>query len=376
MARKRKRRRKAAFGRMAVVVLAGVALVVAVLLLVQLDGQTGAPSGLNGEWRTLVRVWLVDAPGGAARWLSGQMEAFEKQHPGTQVYLRQVTADELTRPEAILPDVALYMPGTLETPGALELQWAALEGDWPLETGLLSGGQLDGVQYALPLCWGGWVLAVNSAYDETVAATPAPTTLIGRAAQRSEAPTTPEPYPLSRVAESDCPLLSPGGCALDALHDLLPELPTLTTDFAQLSPQDVYRRFQAQQCASAMLTTGQVVAFSSLVSSGKGFAFRVLTPATVSTDQVLLGSLNVAASEQAAELLSFLIGRSAQEALRSQGLFSVRRDLALYATGWAMEMEQAARRSLTMPNAFQPQEQVAQQTWQNFWKENTQGGNP
>lgn len=370
MARKRNRRRKAALGRVAAMLLAGVLLAAAVVLLMQ-KGETGAPSGLSGEGRTLVRVWLVDAPGGAARWLSGQVEAFEKQHSGTQVYLRQVTADELTRQEAILPDVALYMPGTLGMPG---LPWAALEGDWPLETGLLAGGQLDGVQYALPLCWGGWVLAVNSAYDETVAATPAPTTLIGHAAQRSEAPTTPPPYPLSRVAESACPLLSPGGCALDALDDLLPELPMLTADFAQLSPQDVYRRFQAQQCASAMLTTGQVVAFSALVSGGKGFAFRVMTPATVSTDQVLLGSLNVSASAQAAELLSFLIGRSAQEALRSQGLFSVRRDLALYATGWAMEMEQAARRSLTMPNAFQPQEQAAQQAWQDFWKENSEGG--
>ena len=57
--------------------------------------------------RDEVRVWMLHSPGGAARWVEAQLSAYERQHPGVLIYLRQVSADELTAEETSLPDVVL-----------------------------------------------------------------------------------------------------------------------------------------------------------------------------------------------------------------------------------------------------------------------------
>ena len=142
--------------------------------------------------------------------------------------------------------------------------------------------------------------------------------------------------------------------------------PRWTDDFAQFPSDAVYQRFRERKCASAMLTTGQVVAFSGLTSAGKGFPFRVMVGRTVTTEQVLLSSICAGAQDGAADLLSFLVSRGAQEQLVHQGLFSVREDLALYPSGWAAEVEQAARRAIVMPDAFQSDEALRQKAWQDF----------
>lgn len=321
---------------------------VAVLLL---SHQPMAIPGLSGDARTLLRVWLIHAPGGAAKWVDAQMSAYERLHPGTLVYLRQVSPEELMAPEAILPDIVLFMPSDVQAPKAL---FSPLTSDAPLFAGLLSGAQRQGETYALPLCWGAWALAVDAAYDDQLAATPAPTTLLGHPAATVSPEETAAPFPLEKANAADCPLLSPGGCALSALREIFANqaLPRLTADFAQLAPDAVYQRFRARQCASAMLTTGQLTAFSDLTSAGNGFPFRVMTAKTVATEQVLLGALCLNAQADAAEFLSFLSSRGAQEQLARQGLFSVREDLALYSAGWAAEIEQAARREITMLDAF------------------------
>ena len=255
------------------------------------------------------------------------------------IYLRQVSADELTAEESLLPDVVLYRPGDIPDPDGLFLP---ISGDAPIFAGLLSGGR----QVAYPLCWGAWVLAVDSAYDPQTAATPAPTTLLGRPSSTLSPEQTPALFPLEKADAANCPLLSPGGCALYALREIFANqaYPRWTDDFAQLPSDAVYQRFRARKCASAMLTTGQVVAFSGLTSAGKGFPFRVMVGQTVTTEQVLLSSICAGAQDGAADLLSFLVSRGAQEQLVHQGLFSVREDLALYPSGWAAEVEQAARR--------------------------------
>ena len=221
---------------------------------------------------------------------------------------------------------------------------------------------------AYPLCWGAWVLAVDSAYDPQTAATPAPTTLLGRPSSTLSPEQTPALFPLEKADAANCPLLSPGGCALYALREIFANqaYPRWTDDFAQLPSDTVYQRFRERKCASAMLTTGQVVAFSGLTSAGKGFPFRVMVGQTVTTEQVLLSSICAGAQDGAADLLSFLVSRGAQEQLVHQGLFSVREDLALYPSGWAAEVEQAARRGITMPDAFQSDEALRQKAWQDF----------
>ena len=212
-------------------------LILSGVLAFYLHGQNRPIAGLSGDNRTLLRVWMLHSPGGAARWVETQLSTYERQHPGVLIYLRQVSADELTAEEALLPDVVLYRPGDIPDPDGLFLP---ISGDAPIFAGLLSGGR----QVAYPLCWGAWVLAVDSAYDPQTAATPAPTTLLGRPSSTLSPEQTPALFPLEKANAANCPLLSPGGCALYALREIFVNqaYPRWTDDFAQFPSDAVYQR--------------------------------------------------------------------------------------------------------------------------------------
>lgn len=334
-------------------------------LLLSLPRAIRAPQpvpGLTGSDRTLLRIWITSGPGGAQSWLTQQLRAWEKQHPGVTTYLRTVSPEEAMSPGAVLPDVILHMPGDVTAPEALLQPLACPDG---LREELLRCGRWRGEQRALPLCWGAWVLAVDSALEPGTALTPAPTTLLGKPAATSS-PTASPGYPLAAASAADCPLQSSGGAALFSLQRLLPpgERPPFPDDLAQKSPAAVYADWQSRLCASAMLTTGQVTAFTSLVSGGKGFPFRVLAPEEIITDQVWLASLTADAPPEAASLLAFLTAPEAQQALAAQGLHTVRDDLTLYAAGFSAGVEKAAGTGLTAVNAFLPAQDVQNAAWQ------------
>jgi len=113
-------------------------LILSGVLAFYLHGQNRPIAGLSGDNRTLLRVWMLHSPGGAARWVETQLSAYERQHPGMLIYLRQVSADELTAEESLLPDVVLYRPGDITDPDGLFLP---ISGDAPIFAGLLSGGR-------------------------------------------------------------------------------------------------------------------------------------------------------------------------------------------------------------------------------------------
>lgn len=350
------------------------ALCIAVLFFTYMITADTAPRadlpGMTAKERVLLRVWVLDAPGGGQAWLRGQLSAFEKQHRGVSVYLRQATADELTAPGAILPDIVLYQPGCITDPSAvfLPLSGEGVTADGALlRESLLRCGRYRGAQYGLPLCWSAWVLAVDGALDPVQPDTPAPTTLLGRAAATAEpsADATPA-YPLDAASQAACALRSPGGAALFTLGRLLTVCPALPDDFASQTPAQVYAAFRSRQCASAMLTTGQATAFAALVSGGGGFPYRIMTADEVITDQVWLGSITADAPDEAALLLSYLTSRDAQQALSAQGLYSVRTDLTLYAADFPARVEQAARKGLSAVNAYLSPETVRNATWQYF----------
>ena len=96
-------------------------LILSGVLAFYLHGQNRPIAGLSGDNRTLLRVWVLHSPGGAARWVETQLSAYERQHPGVLIYLRQVSADELTAEESLLPDVVLYRPGDITDPDGLFL---------------------------------------------------------------------------------------------------------------------------------------------------------------------------------------------------------------------------------------------------------------
>ena len=320
--------------------------------------------GLGGRERVLLRIWITGSPGGAQSWLTEQLRLWEKQQPGVMTHLRLVTPEEAFAPDAVLPDLILCMPGDFTDPGVL---FSPQEAGSGIRQPLLQAGLWEGRQYALPLCWGAWVMAIDSTLDPVPAASPAPTTLLGRPAATA-VPESPPGYPLEAALASGCPLQAPAGAALDALRLLLPpeSRPPLTQDFAQLTSAEVYDAFLNRRCASCMLTGGQVAALSSLVSAGRGFPFRLLVPERVFTDQLWLACLTPQAPQEAAALLSFLTGEEAQKALSSQGLHTVRDDVTLYASGFSAEIEAAGQRSLTAQSAFVSLREAQDAAWRRF----------
>lgn len=334
----------------------------------RITGQQ-TPPGLSAEDRVLLRIWAMNAPGGGHAWLKQQLRAFEKQYPGISTWLRMVSAEELTAPETVLPDVVLYMPGDITAPDAFFLPLAgdaAARGSSLLREELLRCGRWQNQQYGLPLCWGAWVLAIDSALEPGSAVTPAPTTLLGKPAA-THSDSTPAPgYPLAAAVQAECALQAPAGAALFTLSLLLEEYPPLPEDFAARSLTEVYAAFQRRQCATAVLTTGQVTALEGIVRSGGGFPFRAMVADEIITDQVWLASVTPKAPPEAAQLLGFLAATEAQQALSGQGLHTVRQDLSLYAAGLSAEVENAARRALTAINAYLPSNSVHQAAWQFF----------
>lgn len=345
-------------------------IVLAALMLPGMMAGNADIPGLSPKDRVLLRIWMVDAPGGGQAWLKGQLKAFEKQYPGVSTYLRTVSVEELTSPDTVLPDVVLYMPGSLTDPQSIFLP---LSGDMvgrepsAIREELLRCGRWQTQQYGLPLCYGAWVLCIDSALEPGSAVTPAPTTLLGRPAATDSPTATSEPaYPLAEASQAECALQSPGGAALFALASLLEERPPLPEGFGTLAADAVYAAFQRRQCATAMLTTGQETALSALVSGGGGFPFRTMVADEIITDQVWLASVTSDAPKEAALLLSHLTASEAQKALSTQGLHTVRDDLTLYAAGTSARVEQSARLSLTAISAYLDRAQVQSAAWQFF----------
>ena len=329
---------------------------------------------LAAKERTLLRIWAINAPGGAQQWIKQQLKLFEKRQPGVSTYLRTVSAQELSLPDAVLPDVILYMPGDIQDPSAF---FVPLSGETAARGGLLQEtllrcGRWRNVQYGLPLCWGAWVLAIDSTLEPGSASTPAPTTLLGRPAATSGSATTPEPgYPLSAAMKADCALQSPGGTALFSLGLMLDQPPPLPDNFGTLPSGAVYDAFRKRECVTAVLTTGQAAAFSALTAGGNGFPHRIMTAEEIITDQVWLASVTPDAPPAAALLLSFLASADAQKALVSQELHTVRRDLVLYTSGTAARVEQTARKALCAVNAYIPAAEVHAAAWQYFTRQLT-----
>ena len=348
--------------RRSVICLVGLALTAAAALLLCASPRGERLPGAELARGRLVRVWMASSVGGGESWLRACLKDWEAAHPGVMTYLRAVSAEELVREDAVLPDILLYTPGDLAEPERL---FTPLSGTENIREPLLRCGRWRGQLYGLPLCYGGYVLAIHGALEPQHAATPAPTTLLGRPAATASPDATATPgFPLAAAQKADTPLVCPRGAAGFTLACLLApeERPALREPAP--APAEAYRCFLAQQASAAMLTTGQVTALEGVAASGKGVAYRVLTPSEVITDQVWLGSLFPGAGEDAASLLAHLIAPAAQKRLASQGLYTVREDLKLYASGVPGLMERAAARSLTAISAYVDPDEVNRAAWQ------------
>ena len=305
--------------------------------------------------RRLIRLWTVSAPGGGMAWLKERLAAWGKTHPDVSVYLRRISPQEANQPENVWPDAVLWMPGDFSSPEA----FTPLKTDAPMLPSLMRCGQSRMEQYALSLCWEGWAVAVHGEYLDTPAATREPAALLGRPAATEAPPQTAPSFP-EKARAAEAPLLWASGGGLFTLRQMIPDPPPMP-DASGLTQEQVYQRFRNKQCASALLTTGQITALQSI-----SVPLMTLTPHEVVTEQVWLASLCKDACPEAAELLSFLASAASQQTLSQQGLFTARDDLKLYASGMHAAVESAAGNALTAPNAFLPAEQVQSAAWQAY----------
>lgn len=306
--------------------------------------------GAEPAARRLIRIWVADTIGGGEKWLRACLRTYEKQHPGTMTFLRFVSMEEISRPDAVLPDLLLYTPGMVERPQDHFLPIANVTG---IREEVLRAGRWQGEQYALPLCYAGYALAIDAALEPHLAVTPAPTTLLGRpsATLQPDAAATPG-------LPGEAAVLAPKGCGLFTLEQVSDGLPALAEGSGTMLSAEVYAAFRARKAPAALLTTGQIAALDGV------FPFRVITPEEVVTDQMFLASLFPGADQAAASLVRFLTETEMQRALAGQSLHTVRDDLRLYAAGTEGLMESAARRSLSAVNAFVPAQDVETAAWQ------------
>lgn len=120
--------------------------------------------------RTLT-VWLMPGEVDDRRLLNELCAAFEKERPGVRVFLRSVTEEDWTAPDAVAPDVALFATGSLTNPERLLKPLAGL-GD-----NERASGRSGGTAYAVPLWLEANVLALPrewAAAGENAAPTPTP----------------------------------------------------------------------------------------------------------------------------------------------------------------------------------------------------------
>ena len=112
-------------------------------------------------------VWLLPGQIDDQKLIRQCCSAFEKEQQGVRVFLRRVTAEELTDPESVLPDAVLFETGSIANPEQILLPLTGMKTDD-------ASGIYAGLRYAVPLWLEANVLSLPSEWFDTPAATPEP----------------------------------------------------------------------------------------------------------------------------------------------------------------------------------------------------------
>ena len=281
--------------------------------------------------RTLT-VWLLGSETGDRALIARAAAAYEKAHSGVRIFLRVVSAEEFTAPDAVLPDVALYETGSLNIPEKVFVPLAE-QGD--------SSGMLAGVSYAIPLWLSPNVLTLPASWLSG-AQVPAPK------ADSLLAASTPEP------AQEDLSVLSPEALPWKRLVQpgaIAPTEGTALMQLLSLCPYPLRKAFTNAAAIEAAPDCARVETLQShlaAVKNGEAVAGCVLSPAV--SDRVRYVSL-CRESKEAQAFVQFLRTQTAQDALASS---------LIPLTDQALSCPEALshqalllfQRSHTLPNAF------------------------
>lgn len=172
---------------------------------------------LRPPQRETLTVWLLPGRMEDQKLIRQLCTAFEKQQRGVRIFLRRVTAAELTDPESVLPDAVLFETGGVPIPDKVFMPLANTDSKD-------ASGMYAGVRYAVPLWLEANVLSIPAEWlNQAAPSAPAPSSFF---ALESPAPAQED---LSIVREAPwAQLLQPGALKMPegiALQQLLMSCP-------------------------------------------------------------------------------------------------------------------------------------------------------
>ena len=235
-----------------------------------------------------VTVWLVECGLGDGKLIHEACAAFERQHEGVRVFLRTVTADELTAADAVLPHAVLFGTGQLCGAEAVCVPLTGVQG--------ATGGDHAGQRLAAALWLSPNVLAVpRDMLNTGPVPTPAPTSLLVQASpappQHEQAVLLPEELPWTLLAHKGALEPPQGVAAQQVLACCPPHLrQTLVQGGAEDPPVHTMQpaaaslpvsRGGAPTAAPAITAPARVMslaAYRTAVAAGEQLAPCALTP--------------------------------------------------------------------------------------------------
>lgn len=312
--------------------IAALCVVTAILALVYARGFSvkEARSLLPERERAVLRVWVTETFTGSLSCVTRAAQRFEKDNPGVNVRVRRAQADEYTAPDAVLPDVALYMPGIFSAPETL---FVPLAEDGRVRAAYLSAGKWQDTLYGLPVLAGAYGLMVNDALlqgdfqMENLAAAAKPAQGKKSAVYALECPLDASLcFPAALVAQGGGLL---GGFPQGLRHDAAAGV--LSDEFLTLSREEAFARFRKGTVAALLCTQREVRRMSALCEAGNGFEFSVRTPVQAFCDQLLLCSVVQGGQETlAARFAASLLEEAYQQELTGYGFFTVLEGVQMY----------------------------------------------
>lgn len=331
------------------------ALLVTAALLLGMPGllSRAAPTDTNRMHQRLrpqkahtLTVWLLPGQMADDALVRSSITAFEKQHSGVRVFLRSVSLEECTAPDAVLPDVMLFETGAITLPEKLFI---------PLQQADPSGMHA-GVGYAAALWLEPWVLSLPAQWLESPSApTPAPGSLLGAAPAPTVSPPQTASIPWGMLCQPDALTLAEGTARMQLLSMCPPALraqlisPPAPTA-APVPTDGVPRSRGVQPSATPARLSAQVqtlAAYQASQKEGKAAAVFALTPAV--SDRVRYGAI-CRDGPEARAFLSHLRTQTAQEAILSG-------KLCLHASAdapsaLAQDVQALFQNGYALPNAF------------------------
>jgi hypothetical protein len=324
------------------------------------------PPGINAPETRLLRVWLIADNLSASSWLKRQAAMFEDAQSGVSVYLRTARTQELSQADSVLPDLVIFRPGAVKDPENLFLP---LTGEFPLADGTLRAGRWRAMQYAVPICMDGYVLAFDPALTGAAAATPAPTPLLGIGGAPSN---TPEPNKANAFDDLFASLAKvPRGkntaydfqCAQGMPLLLFSSLcggkrnfpaGSLPQNFGTASPETALGDFLSSRCRAAMLPSRYL---RSVAGQSKPFALMMM-PLKATDMYLAAGVVQGERRDLALKFLMTLLSPEGQQDLYPNGLMAVSQAVSLYGADPVLnQVEGSLKGDLVLPNVFAYDEQ-------------------